>query len=93
MHKVRHGRLACCLEFLAEHDFVILYRQGKMNCSADGLYKLEIEVEVFTKNDDRDLLLSVMGLSDEVVGVDLDAHLTLVHKYLPIFNVHQRNIV
>lgn len=93
MHKVTHERLARCLNLLAEHEFVILYRQGKMNGSGDGLYKLAIEVEVYTENDEGHLLLSVMGPSEEVRGVYLEAHLTMAHKYLSIFNAHHRNSV
>lgn len=41
-----------------------------------------MKLEVGTEHEEEDLLLSVMDLSGEAGGVDLEPHLILVHKYL-----------
>lgn len=81
IRKEIHGRLARWLNIIVKYGYIIWYRPGKMNGSADGLSRLAVETRFCTDHNEGDLLLSV-GPVEVVDDAALESHLTLIRTYL-----------
>lgn len=79
-----HGRLARWLDFLAEYDFKVEYRPGKLNAPADYLSRLNSTASVMEGYDEGDMVC--MALSVEEFSI-LEPHLVSIATYLTGFSI------